>query len=152
MSLSRSQLRPAGRVLLIDARDRVLLVQYRRHDGRMFWGTVGGAVDPGESYAEAARRELFEETGFRAEGELGEPAYERDFEFMWGTRTIHAVEQHFVVRTDVFEVDDEAFREAWAPEGIVTHGWWSVDELRATEEVVYPQDLAERLAEILRSV
>ena len=79
----------------------------------------------------------------------GEPAYERDFEFEWGTRTIHSLEQHFVVRTDAFEVRDEEFREMWAPEGIETHGWWSVDELRSTDEIVYPEDLADRITVIL---
>jgi ADP-ribose pyrophosphatase YjhB (NUDIX family) len=136
-------------VLLIDARDRVLLFKYRGQEDGPFWATIGGGLDPGESYQDAARRELFEETGFRADLDLGEPAYVRDFLFEWGPRTIHSLEQHFVVRTDAWEVRDEDFREMWAPEGILTHGWWSVDELRSTEEVVFPQDLADRLTVIL---
>ena len=40
--------------------ERLLLVQHLR-DGR--WGTPGGAIEPGESPAEAAQRELREETG-----------------------------------------------------------------------------------------
>lgn len=42
--------------------DRLLLVRHIR-DGR--WGTPGGAIEPGESPAEAAQRELREETGLR---------------------------------------------------------------------------------------
>lgn len=32
------------------------------------WGFVGGGVEPGESYAEAAERELLEETGLVVDG------------------------------------------------------------------------------------
>ncbi len=32
---------------------------------------------------------------------------------------------------------------------IVGHRWWTLDELRNTAEVVYPEDLADRLAALL---
>lgn len=44
--------------------DRLLLV---RNVGNGQWGTVGGMVEPGESPAEAARREVREETGLAVE-------------------------------------------------------------------------------------
>ncbi|GAA5441439.1 NUDIX domain-containing protein [Deinococcus caeni] len=47
-------------VLIQDERGRVLL-QRRGDDGR--WGTPGGHLNPGESFLQAAQRELFEETG-----------------------------------------------------------------------------------------
>jgi 8-oxo-dGTP diphosphatase len=51
-----------------DAEGRVLLVQHRK-EGRDYWLLPGGGVEPGETLLEAARRELFEETGL--EGEVG---------------------------------------------------------------------------------
>ncbi len=53
-------------VLVIDARERLLLGQ--RSDNRA-WGIPGGALEPGETLEEAARRETLEETGL-APGEL----------------------------------------------------------------------------------
>ena len=48
--------RPAARILLMDPAGRVLLFRFDAADRPPFWATPGGAVDPGESYEEAARR------------------------------------------------------------------------------------------------
>ena len=70
---------PCVTVLPVDERGRMLLAWHAGHtDG---WGTVGGAVDPGESPAEAAVREAREEIGvgirlIRLLAALGGPDYE----------------------------------------------------------------------------
>jgi ADP-ribose pyrophosphatase len=54
-------------VMPVDARGRVLLVkQYRLPARRYMWELPAGRVDKGESVQRAARRELAEETGYRA--------------------------------------------------------------------------------------
>ena len=47
-------------VLVFNERNEVLL-QLRTDTGK--WGIPGGAMEPGESFEETARRELLEETG-----------------------------------------------------------------------------------------
>jgi 8-oxo-dGTP pyrophosphatase MutT (NUDIX family) len=70
---------PCVTVLPTDEDGRVLLAWHAGHtDG---WGTVGGAVDPGESPAEAGVREAREEIGVairlgRLLGVFGGPDYE----------------------------------------------------------------------------
>ncbi|HKB15145.1 MAG TPA: NUDIX hydrolase [Planctomycetota bacterium] len=62
-------LHPGAAVVLpkMDA-DRVLLVRQYRHAARAFlWEAPAGRLEPGESPEQAARRELREETGLRAE-------------------------------------------------------------------------------------
>jgi ADP-ribose pyrophosphatase len=56
-------------VIAIDDQNRVLFIQQYRHPpGRMLWEPPAGLLDePGESPIEAAARELFEETGYRAD-------------------------------------------------------------------------------------
>jgi 8-oxo-dGTP pyrophosphatase MutT (NUDIX family) len=70
---------PCVTVLPVDDQGRLLLARHAGHDDG--WGTVGGAVDPGESSAEAAVREAREEIGVdirlgRLLGVLGGPDYE----------------------------------------------------------------------------
>jgi 8-oxo-dGTP pyrophosphatase MutT (NUDIX family) len=55
-----------ARVMLIDG-DKVLLIRHTYVPG---WQFPGGGVDPGETIESAARRELLEETGYKATGSL----------------------------------------------------------------------------------
>ena len=62
-----SEMQRGSGVLLVDDRGWILL-QLRDANGAYphHWGTVGGMVEPGETVESAARRELAEETGYRA--------------------------------------------------------------------------------------
>jgi len=55
---------PSVTVLIFDERDRVLLVEHAEAGA---WTTPGGAVEPREVPADAALREVWEETGLEVE-------------------------------------------------------------------------------------
>src|SRR2546430_7196324 len=92
--------RRAGRVLVIDPADRVLLLQgfdpaVPEH---RFWFTIGGGADPGESLAQAAARELREESGIVADATaLGAPVWRRTARFSYDGRAYRQEEEYFAL-------------------------------------------------------
>lgn len=55
--------RRSARLVIVDEDGRLLLFRYHDEHHAPFWATPGGELLPGESYLDAARRELREETG-----------------------------------------------------------------------------------------
>ena len=54
-------------VLVVDESERILLVkQYRLPAGKSLWELPAGKIDGGETALQAAKRELMEETGYKA--------------------------------------------------------------------------------------
>ena len=69
--IRRSVVRHPGSsvVMAVDDRKRILLVrQYRLPAAKGLWELPAGKLDEGEKALQAARRELTEETGYRARG------------------------------------------------------------------------------------
>jgi ADP-ribose pyrophosphatase len=66
--IKRSIVRHAGSaVILVSEKNSILLVrQYRMPAEKHLWEIPAGRLDPGETPLKAARRELTEETGYRA--------------------------------------------------------------------------------------
>jgi 8-oxo-dGTP pyrophosphatase MutT (NUDIX family) len=143
--------RRAARVLLIDASRRVLL--FRGGDpsapeAGTWWFTPGGGLDEGETHAEAAARELLEETGLRITPDaLGEPVLDHEVEFAFDGTTYAQSQQFFVARVDAHEVDTSGFSPL-EHASVVEHRWWPLQELAQTRDRVYPVELVELLTRL----
>jgi 8-oxo-dGTP pyrophosphatase MutT (NUDIX family) len=146
-------LRTSGRVLLVDGADRVLLL--RGSDPAApgagdWWFTPGGGLDPGESAEQGARRELREETGLDL-AEVGLPVWVRTAEFTFLGRRYRQAETFFLARVDGHVVDFSGHTEV-ERDAVHEFRWWTLDELDASEVIVYPTTLAAELRLLLAQV
>lgn len=140
--------RRAARVLLLDAEERLLLFHGCDPSdpaAGVWWFTPGGGLDPGESPAQGAARELREETGLVvAPGALGPVVHQRVTEFGFGGERYRQEEDYFLLRVGSHEVDTAGFN-ALEVAAVLDHRWWTRAELAATTERVYPKELLDVL-------
>ncbi|MBX9880683.1 MAG: NUDIX domain-containing protein [Sphingomonas sp.] len=137
--------RPAARILLVDGAGRVLLFRFTPDDRPPFWCTPGGALDPGESYAAAARRELLEETGIDTDPGPEIARRQVSFTTIEGV-PVDADERYFLVRVGD-TVIDTARHTALEQRVMTRWRWFTLAELAAHDEPYFPEDLAEILAQ-----
>jgi G:T/U-mismatch repair DNA glycosylase/ADP-ribose pyrophosphatase YjhB (NUDIX family) len=136
--------RPAARALVIDAADRVLLVQFRDLTGQTWWANPGGGIDEGENVEDALRRELAEEIGL-TDFDLGPEVWTREHTFAWAGRIIRQRERVRLVR--VTELEPRPSIDL-TEEHVAEIRWWTLDELEATTDELAPRRLPELVREL----
>ena len=141
--------RPSSRLLVLNRTGDLLLFRFVHKtgalEGKDYWATPGGGLEAGETFAEAAVRELEEETGIFV-ADVGDPIAQREFVLrLVDGEEVMADERFFVVTVE----DHQAvLRDRWTAEEVEVikdHKWWSALELKSTDEVVWPDDLPEML-------
>src|SRR6185312_5557270 len=134
--------RQAGRVLVIDPAGRVLLLQGfdPARPGTLHWVTIGGGTDHGEGTAQAALRELWEESGIKASaGELIGPVWHRTTEFSFAGMRFWQEEDYYVLRVGEVQVT-LANLDPLERDTITGYRWLSREELAATTESFFPAE------------
>lgn len=143
--------RIAARVLLLGPTGRLLLLRCEggpvAEGARRFWMNVGGGLEPGEDLLTAARREVAEETGL-IEVTFGPGVwYSEQVLTLNGAPTLF--KETFVVAHAGSEDLDPAGWTDLEREMIRDWRWWSVDEIAASDETIYPAGLAELLPDVI---
>jgi len=121
----------------------LLLKAIRPDDGHAFWVAPGGGLNDGESFEEAAVREVWEETGLTVE--LGPCIWFRRHVYSWNSRNHDQFERYFVAHAVVTDV------RAPRPDSYIHgHRWWSFAEITNAAEEFTPRRLRELLTSILQ--
>ena len=149
--------RPTARVIVLDPTDRVLLFRAmigrsvepeRLPDAVSFLALPGGGIEVGETADAAARRELAEETGLVASVDLPLVAM-RTTGYDWKGRRYLTREHIFFHRSPTTALDSSGWLDTdrkWMRD----LGWWTLEALAATEEIVRPPGLLALAYELSR--
>jgi 8-oxo-dGTP pyrophosphatase MutT (NUDIX family) len=135
--------RRAARVLLI-ADGAVLLIKGidpARPERGTWWHTPSGGIDEGEAIEHAAAREVFEETQHRVStDDLGPVVATRVTTFEFDDVEYRQHEWFFAVTVPAFEPASHGWEEI-EQRSLLAYRWWTVPDLRAADEIVFPADL-----------
>jgi 8-oxo-dGTP pyrophosphatase MutT (NUDIX family) len=144
-------IRRTSRLVVVSPRKTFLLMMTQAPDSSGFsrWITPGGGVDPGESHLEAARRELFEETG--RELPIDEdPVWRYEFDVSWDQASHNrGYAEYFLAFA---EEEFEPVSDFWTPEehiDVTASAWWSVTDLAQTADPYEPVMLPELFQKVL---
>jgi len=114
--IHRSVVRHAGSAVMmaVDEKKRILLVrQYRLPADRYLWELPAGRLDPGEKPLQAAKRELIEETGYRAKRWTKLASFFASPGFVAERMTIYLAED--LTAGEATPMDDERIESRWFP-------------------------------------
>jgi 8-oxo-dGTP pyrophosphatase MutT (NUDIX family) len=146
--------RDVVRLVVLDANDEVLL--FHTHDPTypelgQWWELPGGGIEPGETYRDAAVRELLEETGIAITADsVGAATWSRRASFRYrGTRHLQNEVVALVRLSGPGPAVDGSQRVEFEDDDYFGFRWWPVAELISSRERFYPGRLPELLGALL---
>jgi|SRR6185503_6323510 len=138
--------RTAVRLVVLDAAERILLLHVQDLTNPQFgtaWELPGGGIEAGETYSEAALRELREETGIEVpQDSIPAPTWKRRIEYVYRGTCWHQHEFVAAVRLSESSPHVDASRRVGNErEDVLGARWWSMQQLMASSERFYPRSL-----------
>jgi 8-oxo-dGTP pyrophosphatase MutT (NUDIX family) len=146
--------RTAARLVLLDAAGRILLLHVQDLSNPQFgtaWELPGGGIEAGETFSQAAARELREETGIEIKPEhIEPPRWRRQIEYIYRGACRHQRELVALVRMSESSVSvDHSLRVGTEKEDVLGARWWSMHQIMTSTERFYPRSLGTLLPRFL---
>lgn len=136
--------RPSSRLIILSPENDVLLFNFSHKNdalsGMSYWATPGGGLELNESFEQAALRELQEETGLRRDS-AGAVVASRTFPMQLPDgETVLAEERFFIIHAEKADIDCSGWSDN-EKSVIQNYHWWTLEELRDTNQTIFPHDL-----------
>ncbi|MBQ8039583.1 MAG: NUDIX domain-containing protein [Lachnospiraceae bacterium] len=147
---NKMKIRKSSRAIVLNKNNQIFLFQYKFDylaDNKVIWITPGGSLEEGESFEVALKRELFEELGVQLDRNCPEIYYRNSLYAMKNGEVIQSIEKFFLV-----SLEDEQFSyDHWTEsekQRMLEGKWWSLEEIRQSEEVFFTTDIIRILMEL----
>ncbi len=141
-----------SRILVVNNLNEILLVKYRDNAARgteppiirEFWVSPGGGLEAGETFVQAAKRELEEETGIVTD--IGPQVWMGKCVLTTDGELVEHTQHYFYTKLDAGRV---TLRNRTTTEVITAFKWWSFSELNKSSETFFPMNFVALILPIL---
>ncbi|MCB9228224.1 MAG: NUDIX domain-containing protein [Deltaproteobacteria bacterium] len=155
--MNEGEIHHSVRIVLLNKNNELLLMKAEdpsttETDGTYngpFWFLVGGEIESGEGVEQAAIRELDEETGLKAtEVTFGPIIWFGEFDLILSGKQRHMKQKFILAHTTENEINLSGLTES-ERKVVKCIEWFSLERMRACNDIVYPIGLDEYLEPIL---
>lgn len=135
-------------LLLLSTDDKSIKTSEGKYNGK-FWQLTGGKIEDGETPLQAAKRELFEETGLKeTDVTFGKVVWRGEVDLNIKGSMTHVNQCFIYAKTNKENVTLKNLTEEEKPV-IKSLEWLSLEQIKNSNDIIYPVVLPEYLPDII---